>query len=598
MAYQVDRFNGTFLTSVDDGTIDTTTDIRLVGKNYAGYGEVQNENFVHLLESFANTTPPPKAIGGQVWYDSGTRKLKFYDKPNDSTAGRWKVASGAEVSSTAPSGLQTGDFWFDTSVDQLRVWNGERYVIIGPEIPDDLSATAVQPVIVKDNLDQNHPILKISSGSDVIMIVSKDDDFTLNSAVNPITGFSLIKKGVTLVNTSPTTGVTSTAHRYWGTASNSLRLGGFEASQFVRFGEVSFDEEVSFKDSGFTVGDQNDLRIRVNNGDEPVIENRLGNPITIRIRVSDSDQRSVAIFSATGISPGVDNVYNIGGISSRYANVYASTFIGNLTGNVTGQTTGQHFGNLRALDNTLMFDSAAKIFYGQFGAPGPANQAAVYGSLVGDVTGTATNALKLNSLSGEQAAVATSVAIRDSSANLTANRFIGLADRADRIKIDDSATDSDPNYKSAKTTASNLTIAARDGSGDLRANFFRGTATAAQYADLAENYLADNEYDVGTVMMIGGEKEVTASIWGKRAIGVVSENPAYLMNSELVEGTAVALKGRVPVKVIGSIKKGDELIAADNGCAMLATPHSSGVFAVALETNNDTGVKLIECLVL
>ena len=50
MAYQVDKFNGTFLTSVEDGTIDTTTDIRFVGKNYAGYGEVQNENFLHLLE--------------------------------------------------------------------------------------------------------------------------------------------------------------------------------------------------------------------------------------------------------------------------------------------------------------------------------------------------------------------------------------------------------------------------------------------------------------------------------------------------------------------------------------------------------------------
>ena len=599
MAYQVDRFNGTFLTSVDDGTIDTTTDLRLVGKNYAGYGEVQNENFLHLLESFSNTTAPPKAIGGQVWYDSGTRKLKFYDKPNDATAGRWKVASGAEVSSTAPSGLQTGDFWFDTSVDQLRVWNGERYVIIGPEIPDDLSATAVQPVIIKDNLDQNHPILKISSGSDVIMIVSKDDDFTLNSAVNPITGFSLIKKGVTLVNTSPSTGVTSTAHRYWGTASNALRLGGFEASQFIRFGEVSFDEEVAFKDSGYTVGDQNDIRVRVENGDEPVIENRLGNPITIRIRISDTDQRSVAIFSANGIGPGSDNVYNIGGPAARYANVYASTFIGNVTGNVTGNLTGQHFGNIRGLDNTLMFDATTKIFYGQFGAPGPANQAAFYGSLVGDVTGTASNALKLNSLNGEQTAIPTSIAVRDSSGNLTSNRFIGIADRADRIKIDDSATDSDPNYKTAKTTASNLSIAARDGSGDLRANYFRGTATAAQYADLAEKYLTDKEYEVGTVITVGGDKEVRSSVLGDRAIGVVSQNPAFLMNSELEGGTYSALKGRVPVKVTGKVKKGDRMIAANNGTAISAEFHNfQDVFAISLENNDSEDIKLIECIIL
>ena len=66
MAYEVNKFNNVFLTSVADGTIDTTTDLRLVGKNYAGYGEVQNENFVHLLENFANTTAPPKAITGQI----------------------------------------------------------------------------------------------------------------------------------------------------------------------------------------------------------------------------------------------------------------------------------------------------------------------------------------------------------------------------------------------------------------------------------------------------------------------------------------------------------------------------------------------------
>jgi hypothetical protein len=64
MAYQIDRFNGTKLVDIQDGTLDTTLDIKLVGKNYAGYGEVQNENFLHLLEHFANSSPPIKAISG------------------------------------------------------------------------------------------------------------------------------------------------------------------------------------------------------------------------------------------------------------------------------------------------------------------------------------------------------------------------------------------------------------------------------------------------------------------------------------------------------------------------------------------------------
>ncbi len=141
-------------------------------------------------------------------------------------------------------------------------------------------------------------------------------------------------------------------------------------------------------------------------------------------------------------------------------------------------------------------------------------------------------------------------------------------------------------------------IVSRDNNGDINVNIMNGTATAARYADLAEKYLADVEYEVGTVVVIGGEKEVTACTWGNRAIGVVSNNPAFMMNKDLEGGTYIALKGRVPVKVIGRIKKGDELIASNNGCAEMAVPHSSKVFAIALETNDSEEIKFVECLIL
>ena len=78
MAYVINRYNTAQLTVVEDGTIDQVTDLKLVGKNYAGYGEIQNENFVFLLENFAGANQPPKAISGQLWFDSGINKLKFY----------------------------------------------------------------------------------------------------------------------------------------------------------------------------------------------------------------------------------------------------------------------------------------------------------------------------------------------------------------------------------------------------------------------------------------------------------------------------------------------------------------------------------------
>ena len=589
MAYQVDRFNGTFLVSVDDGTIDTTTDLRLVVKNYAGYGELQNENFLHLLENFANTTAPPKAISGQLWYDSNNKKIRFYD------GSQFRTASGAEVGNTAPTGLQAGDFWFDTSSEQLYTWNGTEFILIGPEAPPDLGASGAVSQVVKDTINNNHTIVKLQSGGIVIGIISKDE-FILNSALNPITGFSVIKKGYNLVNTNGTSGVTSDDHYYWGTASNSLKLGGFDSNDFLKTANAVFSQEVSFSDVGFTVGDQNDLRVRVENGDEVVIENRLGNPVTIRIRISDADQRNVAVFTPTAILPGIPAFYDIGSLADTWKSIHAVNFIGNITGNLTGNTAGIHTGSIRANDNSTAFDPVSKTFFGTLGAP--AEIALVYGNVVGNVTGTASDALSLNGAVGNQAAVANTIALRDSSANLTATRFIGTSDRADRIKIDNSATDPDATYKSAKTTSAANSIVARDGSGNINAVLFQGTATAARYADLAEKYLADVEYEVGTVVAVGGEKEVTASSIGQRALGVVSSNPAFMMNKDLEGGTYIALKGRVPVKVVGEIVKGDQLVAGVNGVAMAHTLDSAYVFAIALESSKDAGIKLIEAVVL
>ena len=129
-------------------------------------------------------------------------------------------------------------------------------------------------------------------------------------------------------------------------------------------------------------------------------------------------------------------------------------------------------------------------------------------------------------------------------------------------------------------------------------NNIYGTAVHAQYADLAEKYLADREYEIGTVVAIGGEAEVTACSQGDRAVGAVSANPAYAMNSGLDGGTYIALKGRVPIRVEGPVRKGQRLVAGDWGCACAINNSDPDVFAVALETNNNTGVNLVEALIL
>ena len=137
------------------------------------------------------------------------------------------------------------------------------------------------------------------------------------------------------------------------------------------------------------------------------------------------------------------------------------------------------------------------------------------------------------------------------------------------------------------------------GSASYQYNTIFARATSAQYADLAEKYLPDAEYPVGTVVMIGGEAEVTACQPDSRAIGAISANPAYEMNSGLEGGVYVALKGRVPVFVAGPVRKGQDLVADTCGCAIANSALVGGtVFAVALATNEDAGIKLVEALIL
>jgi len=135
---------------------------------------------------------------------------------------------------------------------------------------------------------------------------------------------------------------------------------------------------------------------------------------------------------------------------------------------------------------------------------------------------------------------------------------------------------------------------------------FHGTATTAQYADLAELYTSDASYEPGTVVKLGGEAEVTQTtdLFCANVFGIVSTDPAYLMNS-MCEGNtvAVALAGRVPCKVMGLVKKGDRILASDEPGVGRAPDELSDVkdwyriVGRALEDKTTKGIGLIEVVV-
>jgi hypothetical protein len=130
------------------------------------------------------------------------------------------------------------------------------------------------------------------------------------------------------------------------------------------------------------------------------------------------------------------------------------------------------------------------------------------------------------------------------------------------------------------------------------------TATSAKYADLAENYTSDASYEAGTVVVFGGEQEITTTnIFADVSVaGAISTNPAYLMNNE-TSGLPVALRGRIPVKVLGPVHKGDLLVTAGQNPGYAtsigrSTEHPLAVFAKSLETNTAEGIKIIEAVII
>ncbi len=598
MTYRVDRYNGTFLTNVSDGTIDNTTDLKFVGRNYTGYGEVQNENFLHLLENFANTVPPLKPIVGQIWYDAVNKKLKFYDGT------KFKVASGAEIASTPPPGLTAGDLWFDTNTNQLSAWNGSSFVLIGPQSAPGFGTSQIVTQVVKDSNNTSHVILRAVVGGVTTAIFSNDDDFTLSTS-NNIAGFSetgrQVKKGITL-NAVSSTGV-STGQVFWGTASDAQKLGGVSPSNYIRSDiEGGFNNTVGFQ-AGLTVGTsiRKDLKIYVNSsvGQQPIIENQINGQILVRISNagSNTDKDDMMIFSRQlfdvadpdsefCILPGSTSKYNLGYSGKKWNKIYANHLFGDVEGDLTGNTVGEHKGSIRDISNVISFDATTRTFYGKF-----------EGEFSGPIVGQASSAISATRLqvgasiynpSDLALPGVASIPIRTSNGTIRAVLFEGQSTDTQSVEGRLPSTEKDPD-----------TIVIRTAGADINARFFNGTSTSSRYADLAEKYLADKDYEVGTVVAIGGPAEVCEAQFGDRAIGVVSENPAFRMNEDLSNGTYIALKGRVPVKVVGSVKKGDRLVASNNGCAIHASFHQfADVFAIALESSDDTGIKIVEALVL
>jgi hypothetical protein len=248
------------------------------------------------------------------------------------------------------------------------------------------------------------------------------------------------------------------------------------------------------------------------------------------------------------------------GTETFVANIFEGDLTGNVTGNVTGDLTGNVTGN-------------------------------VTGDLTGNVTGNVTG----NADTATSATSATTATTATTATNVTVTTNPNTNETVYVTFVDSTTGDQ------SVEVDTNLTY--NPSSNTLSASVFMGTAVEALYADLAEIYASDSEYTVGTVVKLGGDAEITQTTHccDTQVFGVISENPAYLMNSA-AEGLPVALSGRISVKLTGAIKKGQRIVSSDIPGVAQAIDDADinsvlSIIGRALESSDDTGEKLIECVV-
>jgi hypothetical protein len=167
MSYRLNRTDGQLLVDLTDGILDnTTTDITLIGKNYKGFGEFLNENFIKLMENFASTSQPANPMVGQLWFDKQDNRLKVYDGET------FRPATGSVVSSSQPSNLNIGDIWIDNLENKLYIWDGTDLTLIGPEYSAAQGKTGFEVASQLDTTDVQRTILKLFLGDTLVGIYS------------------------------------------------------------------------------------------------------------------------------------------------------------------------------------------------------------------------------------------------------------------------------------------------------------------------------------------------------------------------------------------------------------------------------------------
>ena len=345
MSYTITLTDGSIFATIPDGTINTSSSMTLVGKNYAGYGQFINDDIIRLLENGSNTTAPGAPLVGQLWWDQTTDTMKAY---NGTT---FKVISGATASASAPTSNVAGDLWYDSVNAQLNVYSGTAFILVGPAYTAGTGVTGAIPATITDTDAVSHVVVELYVNDSIVGIISKDASFNPQVA---IPGFAAnVRPGITLA-----TAISGVNQYFQGTANNANTVGNIAASGFV---QTTTNQTMTgtlgiLNDSGLSVGADSDFRASVTGSDVFLRNQTQDGNLVLQINDVGVTTTMVTMF-------GANNMTTIRG-STTVNTAAGATAIVNGAGNAVGNigSSSSYFNTVFAQATTALYADVAERF--------------------------------------------------------------------------------------------------------------------------------------------------------------------------------------------------------------------------------------------
>ena len=301
MAYTINKTDGTVVATITDGTVDNTTSLQLFGKSYSGFGEALNENLVKLLENAASTAAPTAPLKGELWFDTTTNQVKVYDGTS------FKPTGGAKSSTLLPTSPSAGDLWLDATNDQVFVYTGDsrshqvndKWELVGPAFTAGQTESGWKIETLASS-GGDKVVSSMYAGGTRVAILSKET-FTPSASQS---GFASIKAGLTLNSTLGAVfeGSTTEASSIDVSSTSNTSATVIAGGNFLRAdaadtttGALTVDA-----DGGVIIGDAQELTISVSSNDVTIAQTSLDKDLSFTINDGGVTKTPLAFTGASG----------------------------------------------------------------------------------------------------------------------------------------------------------------------------------------------------------------------------------------------------------------------------------------------------------